>query len=159
MSFQQRIQFVQWQDLYLKEKAFQIFFDIPADAQDQRKTNLVFKDVEVPIEDIRGHEKDYELDVHGFTVRQLPPLAGDFSPAAIESSYIPQIEALLKSSVVGADHVVIFDWRVKKSCIDLISVPSSADVECRFARANAMQRRLSTYRIVPFGSSHPTTHT
>ncbi|KAI9795222.1 MAG: hypothetical protein M1833_007304 [Piccolia ochrophora] len=68
-----QLNFLQWQDIYNTEKPFELMTDIPADAPDQRRTNLVFHSVgEQKIRDVRGVEDRYSLDAHGFAYRTAP---------------------------------------------------------------------------------------
>jgi hypothetical protein len=107
------VQFLKWQDLYKKERPFNIFLEISPDTKDQRKTNVVFEDVEIPINDMRGKEDSFKLDTNGFMVAQLPPFTGSLDTSTIRDLHLPVVERLLKSKVEGADRVFIFDWRVR----------------------------------------------
>lgn len=107
------VQFLKWQDLYNKEKPFNIFFDIPAGAKEQRKTNIVFEDIEIPIEDIRGNEHSFTLDNQGFMTTRLPRFTGSLDTETIQNEHLPAVERLLKEKVEGADRIFIFDWRVR----------------------------------------------
>jgi hypothetical protein len=107
------VQFLKWQDLYKKERPFQMFMDLPPEVKDQRKTNVVFEDVDLLVNDMRGKEPDFELDTHGFMVTQLPPFEGRLDTATIEEFHLPAVEKLLKEKVDGADRVILFNWRVR----------------------------------------------
>jgi hypothetical protein len=107
------IQFLQWQPLYEHEKPFQLFLDIPPEAPDQRKTNLVFEPKDVLVQNIRKQEANFSLDINGFMVRNLQGFHDLASLESITSEYLPAVEKLLKQEVEGADKVVFFDWRVR----------------------------------------------
>lgn len=108
------LNFLQWQSLYEEEKPFQIFINIPEDAEDQRHTNLVFEKVSLYVHDVRGHPWDYSLDTNGFMYRQHNTNMTNFSDRkAVREKYLPDIEALLKREVQGADQIFFFDWRVR----------------------------------------------
>ena len=111
---QATVQFLKWQDLFHKERPFNIFLEIPPEAKDQRKTNVVFEDVEIPINDMRGREAEFDLDNHGFMVGNLPAFHGDLDTTTIQEKHLPAVERLLNEKVEGADRVVIFDWRVRR---------------------------------------------
>lgn len=112
-DFQVKLSFLQWQKLYEWEKPFQIFINIPEDAEDQRDTNLVFEQVPVAVHDIRGLSEDFSLDANAFMYRQHATKITDFtSRETIEQEYLPEIEQLLKHVVEGADRIFFFDWRV-----------------------------------------------
>ena len=110
------LSFLQWQDLYETEKPFQIFINIPEDAQDQRDTNLVFKRVPLTVHDVRGISPNFTLDTNGFIYRHHTFKPTDFSHRpSVEQTYLPQIEQLLKTEVDGADRIFFFDWRVSQN--------------------------------------------
>jgi hypothetical protein len=110
------LQFIQWSDLYTTEKPFQIFIDLPPSAGDARRTNVVFEQREVILQDMRGSESSFSLDRHGFIARHHARIPGLESPTTsfIETVYLPAVIELLKREVEGADRVVIFDWRVSR---------------------------------------------
>lgn len=113
---QASLSFLDWQDLYEVEKPFQIFINIPEDAEDQRDTNLVFKRVCVMIWDVRGLSTELSLDTNGFIYRQHTMRTIDCTNREdVQQSYLPEVEELLKREVEGADRVFFFDWRVCES--------------------------------------------
>lgn len=110
------LSFLHWQDLYESEKPFQIFINIPEDAEDQRDTNLVFKRVCLAIRDVRGLSIELSLDTNGFIYRQHTMKTTDCpNREDVQQSYLPEVEELLKREVEGADRVFFFDWRVCES--------------------------------------------
>ena len=112
---QASLSFLHWQDLYEREKPFQIFIDIPADAEDQRHTNLVFQRERLTISDVRGHTANLSLDDNGFIYRRHETRHADFSNRkAVEENYLLEVEQLLRKELEGVDRVFIFDWRVCK---------------------------------------------
>ena len=107
------LKFLQWQALYELEKPFQIFTNIPDHVQDRRTTNLVFKDHNVKMLDVRDRSRDFTLDKNGFVYRNHQITPGDFTDRAlVEKTYLPEIERLLRQEVDGVDEVFFFDWRV-----------------------------------------------
>lgn len=107
------LNFLQWQKLYEEEKPFQIFINIPEDAEDQRTTNLVFEKVSLQIHDVRGRSNEFSLDTNGFMYRRHTTEITSFSDRqSIDEDYLPEIEALLRQEVEGADRIFFFDWRV-----------------------------------------------
>ncbi|PSS22369.1 hypothetical protein M430DRAFT_137540 [Amorphotheca resinae ATCC 22711] len=149
------LQFIQWSDLYTTEKPFQIFIDLPPSAGDARRTNVVFEQREVILQDMRGSESSFSLDRHGFIARHHARIPGLESPTTsfIETVYLPAVIELLKREVEGADRVVIFDWRVSRSAharaedesVDL------KDLSDRLAPARSVhvdQAPLAAFRIV-----------
>ncbi|MCJ1424315.1 hypothetical protein MMC29_002202 [Sticta canariensis] len=111
-----RLNFLQWQKLYEEEKPFQIFINIPEDAEDQRNTNLVFRNVCINIHDVRGHSENFTLDTNGFMYRQHTTKMVSFRDRKlIEENYLPEIETLLRNEVEGAGRIFFFDWRLRKN--------------------------------------------
>ena len=109
------LSFLHWQDIYEYEKPFQVFIDIPKDAEDQRDTNLVFERVRLTINDVRGILADLSLDANGFMYRRHSMKITNFpSRKSVEQNYLPEIEELLKCEVEGADRIFFFDWRVSE---------------------------------------------
>lgn len=116
-SVRAQFEYLQWQELFRKEKPFELFLNIPNTATDARRTNLAFRahDFE-DVEDVRGNERTFELDKHGFQFRRHKSQLDNFSNAqAVESSYLKEVEDLVKREVNGADKVTIFEWRVRLS--------------------------------------------
>jgi hypothetical protein len=108
------LKFLKWQELYEIEKPFQIFIDIPKDADDQRDTNLVFETVEINASDVRGRLQDLSIDTHGFVYRIHPTAFTDFTnKTAVEALYLPEVEKVLKQELDNVDRVFFFDWRVR----------------------------------------------
>ena len=119
------LSFLQWQDLYEVEKPFQVFINIPEDAEDQRDTNLVFEHVRLPVHDVRGCVTDFSLDTNGFIYRQHVTKATNVSTRqAVEQHYLPEVEQLLKREVEGADRIVFFDFRVGERLLARFSTAS-----------------------------------
>ncbi|PVH88849.1 methyltransferase CmcJ [Cadophora sp. DSE1049] len=111
------LKFLDWQPLYEEEKPFQIFINIPPDAADQRSTNLVFEDVNVEIQDVRGALNNaLDLDSSGFQFEKHHTAVTDFTNReVVDSLYLPEIEALIREKVSGVDRVFFFDWRPDKA--------------------------------------------
>lgn len=110
------LNFLQWQELYEEERPFQIFINIPEDAEDQRNTNLVFEKVGLTVHDVRGHSEDFSLDTNGFMYRQHSTKTTSFrNRKFVGENYLPEVEALLKHEVEGADQIFFFDWRLRKN--------------------------------------------
>ena len=107
------LKFLDWQELYSREKPFQIFIDVPDDAVDQRSSNLVFRNVEVPLKDVRTVPEDFSLDVNGFVYRKYKSsFSNILNRDTVETTYLPEIEAILRQELLGVDRIFIFDWRV-----------------------------------------------
>ena len=105
--------FLKWIPLYEEEKPFNIFIDIPHDAVDKRANNLVFEQHPIDFQDIRGQETAFSLDDNGFTfVRHTTEFHNFEDRCAVEQTYLPEVEQLIRENVEGADKIHVFDWRV-----------------------------------------------
>lgn len=114
------LKFLKWQPLYVDEKPFQIFINIPPSALDQRTTNLVFENITLPVHDIRFLPLPPTLDSHGFTyIKQETSVKNFSSRENVDKYYLPDIEALLRMEVEGVDRVFFFDWRVSQPCFSV----------------------------------------
>ena len=111
MTEQASIKFLEWLPLYNSEKPFQIFMDISGDVKDQRKTNLVWDERAVTVTDFRNNN-EFELDTHGFTVRELPGFSELDDAEIIRKEFLPAVERMLKTELDDVGTVFIFDWRV-----------------------------------------------
>jgi F420-dependent methylenetetrahydromethanopterin dehydrogenase len=104
---------LKWQELYLTEKPYQIFFplDVPAAA----RSNLVFEEgPREVIHDARGLESQFEMDEHGFTYASLEVESDIFvDPSSIEANYLPRVESLIHEELKDVAKVYIFDWQVR----------------------------------------------
>lgn len=108
-----KLKFLKWQPIYEIEKPFQVFINIPPDAVDQRTTNLVYEDVSLMVNDIRCLAFQPNLDDNGFMYCRHQTSVAEFSNREhVDRSYLPEIEALLRSKVEDVDRVFFFDWRV-----------------------------------------------
>ncbi|MCJ1393440.1 hypothetical protein MMC18_006315 [Xylographa bjoerkii] len=114
------LKFLKWQDLYESEKPFQIFINIPKDADDLRDTNLVFENVSLPIRDIRNYPHQISLDGNGFIyLKHVTNVTMFSNREVVEREYLPEIEALLKSKLDDVDRVFCFDWRLRKNAPEI----------------------------------------
>lgn len=112
-SVKASIKYIKWQQLYEREKPFQIFIDIPKDAVDQRYNNLVFEDKEETFFNVRGREHEFGLNNHGFTYRRHHFEFDDFeNRTSVESRYLPLVEQFMRSELEDVGKVFFFDWRV-----------------------------------------------
>lgn len=109
------LKFLDWQELYAREKPFQIFIDIPDDAEDQCSSNLDFKDVQVPLIDVRTIPDNFSLDANGFIFRNYKVNVSNISNReTVETAYLLEIENILREEIPDIDRIYIFDWRVRQ---------------------------------------------
>jgi len=111
-----------WDDRFKSEKPYVVISDLP-DLPEDKRSNISFMSApEEVIRDIRGREKDFNLDDNGFVFlnHQFPDF-DVFDGDLIEKLYQPEVEKLLRSKIDGVDRVIFFDYRVR------INVPRSPD--------------------------------
>lgn len=112
------LEFLQWQDLYEKEKPYELFIDLPDElATKLKQTNCKFTKVDHTIHDVRGIEDTLSLDANGFIFRKYPTILSEtdlLSRDSVDRVYLPEVESILRKEVVGVDRVFFFDWRLRK---------------------------------------------
>jgi hypothetical protein len=106
--------FIKWDELYEKEKPFQVFLEDDIDQFGTRNTNLAWEERNITVEDFRGNPSYYDIDNHGFTSRKLPGYSDISNTLLIEKEYIPAVRRLLYEEIADAGTVFIFDWRVSQ---------------------------------------------
>lgn len=111
--------YIRWLDIYNSEKPFQVLIDLPADAEDRRRTNIEFHDgSREAVRNARSDMSTFDIDKHGFTFvkHQTALQQPDFlDREAIERVYLPECKELLQASLEGVDRVHIFNWLVSLS--------------------------------------------
>ncbi|RPA82950.1 hypothetical protein BJ508DRAFT_325108 [Ascobolus immersus RN42] len=109
------------------EKPYQLVSDIGSSTFP--KTNFGFRTYEEErVHNIRGCgcEHTFQLDEHGFCFRREPTLFTDWdSREQVELRHFPEVEAILKKHICGADHVEIFDWRRRGQAPNGVQVKGS----------------------------------
>jgi hypothetical protein len=109
------VQYAKRLKVFETEVPFQSFVEIPADAPDQRKTNLEFETKVEVFTNMRDRLGRYSLDEDGFMVK-IEPLP--FPPELfsqrekVESLYLPELERIAREMCEDIDRVYFFDWRV-----------------------------------------------
>jgi hypothetical protein len=104
------VSYIKDKEMYQQEKPFIIssaFEDV------QITTNIEWDERSELFEDVRGDESSFTLDKHGFTFSQANTMFSEWdNQRAVEESYLPEVENIIRDSIPGAHEVVIFDWRV-----------------------------------------------
>ncbi|KAF1913120.1 hypothetical protein BDU57DRAFT_503956 [Ampelomyces quisqualis] len=115
-SVQAQFSYANWNDLYLKEKPYKLFIDLPQKHAHAPRTNLSFQPHATPVYDVRGNEAEFVLDKNGFEILRHGTEITDFgNVAAIEQIYFTEMKELIMGKVDGAKRVEVFDWRVRQS--------------------------------------------
>lgn len=122
-----KFHYLLWDPIYETEKPFQIYSDIPPEAEDKRQTNLKFELAAAAetIEDVRGRESLFTLDSHGFQYIRHHSNVSEFEfyeGTGVEDKYLPECEEVLKQQLDGVDEILLFDWRVSDSTLHLGSL-------------------------------------
>ncbi|KAI3318885.1 hypothetical protein HD806DRAFT_304982 [Xylariaceae sp. AK1471] len=109
------VQFLQWNSLYENERPFQIFMDLLPDAEDRRKTNLVWDEKQIEVENFRDQAPKFQLDTHGFATFRLPGFRLLPDRDTIMEKYLPAVKDMLQSQLQDVGTVFVYDWRIRSS--------------------------------------------
>jgi len=72
-------------------------------------------DRERSVQDIRGHEREYNVNNAGFAVYNSPAREKSFTEdAKVREEYYPEVEALLREKLPGVKKVVFFDHTIRR---------------------------------------------
>ncbi len=108
-------EFIEWQELYKKEKPYEIFIQFPQGLKHEQnnRTNLVFKKYEDNIvEDLRGKESQFDLDKNGFQILDLPtPFRHWHDRKAVETQYMKECADILGQILDDVDSIYFYNWR------------------------------------------------
>jgi len=71
---------------------------------------------EITVHDIRGREKDFDINVSGFqAISGINSQETEFTDEeAIKNTYYPEVEQLLKDQLSGAQRIFIFDHTIRR---------------------------------------------
>ena len=118
-----KLMYLQWDELFRKEKPYQIVSENIPEVQHLAKQNIrMAEGPEELITDIRGNESAFSLDENGFQIYEHNFPTIDYQKLEdVEQIYKPELERLLRRNVLGVDKVEFFNWRVsipihKASC-------------------------------------------
>lgn len=80
---------------------------------------------EVNLNDIRGREQDFDINVNGFGVVQgVESEEKDFTDDEhIKKVYYPEVEKVLLDNVPGAKRIFLFDYTIRRSNPDALRAP------------------------------------
>ncbi|KAJ5903253.1 7 alpha-cephem-methoxylase [Penicillium tannophilum] len=108
---QAQLRYFQWNPVFEKTKPYELLLDnIP---EDFPVTNFETSPEEAEvIHDIRGMEKSFTLENHGFCIAEQRLDISVFDQDTIEDIYLQQVEELLKGMMPDIHELFTFDWRV-----------------------------------------------
>ncbi|KAL8904625.1 MAG: hypothetical protein Q9207_003146 [Kuettlingeria erythrocarpa] len=115
-SISTTFQYLAWQKLYLIEKPFKLFIDLPAHVSDPRRTNLEFQPKAAEdVVDVRGYEASFSLDIHGFKyIKHTTSVVNFHVIADMKEKYFKEVEEIIRDNVEDVERVEIFDWRIRR---------------------------------------------
>jgi hypothetical protein len=118
------------------------YVENPPEGQPVRNFGDEFHDVQM--NDIRGHESDFKLDVDAFqTFTDVPSAEKDFTDDEhIKQTYYPEVEKLLLDNVPGAHKVVLFDHTIRRSSPNAPRAPVTRTHVDQTARSTEWRVRL-----------------
>ena len=104
------LQYFHWEDLFRHVKPYQCLMDVPEGFE---ACNFELKPgPPQTIEDIRGNEHHFDLDVNGFCIRKRDSRPLILSRQYVEDEYFEEVKQLIKTTIDGVEEVQLFDWRV-----------------------------------------------
>lgn len=106
--------------------------------------NFGVNEVELQVNDVRGHEKDYYLDKDAFEIIQgVSSEEKDFlDDEHIKKVYYPEVEKLLLDNVPGAHKVTLFDHTIRRSNPDAHRAPVTRVHVDQTARSTELRVKL-----------------
>jgi hypothetical protein len=106
-----RLRYFQWQDTFKKVKPYVCYMDVPAGFPVQN-FSVEWGKPET-IHDVRGEEPGaFSLDKHGFSYIKHTFEVSSCDREAVETEYLPQVEAFLRENIPDVADLKIYTWRV-----------------------------------------------
>lgn len=99
------------------------YVEKPPEGQPQR--NFGHTEIDLTLNDIRGHESEYHLDKDAFQALHTSPSAETSftDDEHIKSTFYPEVEKLILDHVPGSHKVTIFDHTIRRSDPDAPRAP------------------------------------
>lgn len=109
------LQYLKWQELYLREKPYQVF--CPLEDPTAIRSNLVFEEKHNQIvRNARGRELQFGMDEHGFIYRTMKVDPSIFAnPSKIENQYLTMVKSLIHRELDDVAEVYVFDWQIRRT--------------------------------------------
>lgn len=105
-----QLNYIEWQDKFATEKPYEVLSEVPAGFP---RTNFSCSPAaSETIHDIRGREKLFNLQDHGFQIWVHHHTVEFFDKASVEHKYLPSLDSLLKEVFGARAETYFFDWRV-----------------------------------------------
>lgn len=107
---QVQLRYIQWDEAFNAIKPYELFaYSLPNLPRQNFKIKPEPKET---MHDIRGHEKQFSLQEHGFSVRRHVLELASFDEVTVENQYFPQIKKLIQEEVEDVDEIFFFNWGV-----------------------------------------------
>lgn len=118
------------------------YVEDPPEGQPPRNFGEEFHHVQM--NDIRGRESDFQLDVDAFqAISNIASAEKDFADDEhIKQTYYPEVEKLLLENVAGAHKVVLFDHTIRRSSPNASRAPVTRTHVDQTARSTEWRVRL-----------------
>ncbi|KAJ5442008.1 hypothetical protein N7445_005015 [Penicillium cf. griseofulvum] len=117
VSISASFEYLQWIPLYERQKPYEVFIPVSSFGNQKNtvpRSNLVFETQNVPVQDVRGSQSTYSLDIHGFEFANHQTTTQDLRDASqVTEKYVPEMQKLLGSLLGGGK-----DIRTARKSID-----------------------------------------
>lgn len=124
-----RLRYIDWDDKFIHEKPYVAYGD---GQENSPSTNFTYEPRrEEIIRDIRSTDTTFNLDDHGFAMRDHKLTSTGFDKDTVEEKYLPSIHQFLRQEFGPEAECLIFDWRVGRRvrCGRATSLTISASIE------------------------------
>ncbi|KAL7791168.1 putative 7 alpha-cephem-methoxylase [Trichoderma afarasin] len=122
-----QLNYIEWQDKFATEKPYEVISEAPAGfPRANFSCSLAAPET---IHDIRGREKLFNLQDHGFQIWKHDHTVDTFDKASVEQNYLPSLDILLKDVLGPGTETYFFDWRIRSSDRSKSSVTPGAIVD------------------------------
>lgn len=120
------------------------FYYVETPPQGQPKFNYSEEFHRVQMNDIRGRESDFNLEIDAFqAISNVASAEQDFTEDEhIKQTYYPEVEKLLLENVAGAHKVVLFDHTIRRSSPNAARAPVTRTHVDQTARSTEWRVRL-----------------
>ncbi|KAH6672087.1 putative 7 alpha-cephem-methoxylase [Halenospora varia] len=140
------LRYIKWDEKFTHEKPYVLFTDAQCKSP---SSNFTYEPRnEEIIRDMRGIDKEFSLDDHGFVMRNHNLSSFGFDKHTVERDYLPSAKHLLHQEFGPEAECIIFDWRLRssdgrKTANDFVSDVNPADISFFHAPVHGVHVDLS----------------